>query len=320
MAIRVGVLRGGPSSEYDISLITGQSILDNLSKDKYRPKDIFISKDGIWHNDGLPVDIDRLSRTIDVAVIAMHGKYGEDGQVQKLLEHFKIPYVGSRPAPSALAMNKIITKEIFRKNGIKTPFGININKDNIPDNIPGYVFSKMAGPWIVKPSDGGSSVGTTLVRNINDLQGAVNLAFDFGDTVMIEEFIKGREATCGVIDDFRGYKHYTLLPIEIIKPRERDFFDRQCKYDGTTREVCPGDFSMKDKKTIQELSLKIHNIMGLSHYSRSDFILSPRGIYALEVNTLPGLTPESLFPKALKAVGCGYDKFLDHLIELALNY
>ena len=137
--------------------------------------------------------------------------------------------------------------------------------------------------------------------------------------MIVEECIKGREATCGVIDNFRDTKHYSLLPIEIIKPRNRDFFDYQCKYDGTTQEICPGNFSQKEKQALQNLSVKIHKALGLRHYSRSDFIVSPGGIYALEVNTLPGLTSESLFPKAMAAVGCDYLGFLDHLLNLALR-
>jgi len=249
----------------------------------------------------------------------MHGKYGEDGQVQSLLEKFNIPYTGSRPAPSALAMNKTITKEIFRKNGIKTPFGVTIERESQPENIEKFIFNKMAVPWFVKPADGGSSVGTTMVKDISLLADAVNFAFEFSDRVLVEECIKGREATCGVLDKFRNQDLYRMLPIEIIKPDSKDFFDRDCKYDGTTREVCPGNFTENEKREMQELATLTHQIMGLSHYSRTDFIVSPRGIYTLEVNTLPGLTPESLFPKALSAVGCNYSQFLDHLVELVLQ-
>ena len=136
---------------------------------------------------------------------------------------------------------------------------------------------------------------------------------------MVEENIKGREATCGVVDKFRGNDFYSLLPIEIIKPEKSDFFDYEAKYCGGSQEICPGNFSRDEKEAIQELAVAAHKVLGLRHYSRSDFIISPgRGIYILEVNTLPGLTAESLLPKSLQAVGCSLPDFLDHLITLAL--
>jgi D-alanine-D-alanine ligase len=319
--LRVGVLRGGPSSEYDISLITGASVLKHLSADKYKAKDILVSKDGVWHIDGLPAGIDKIARHIDVIFNATHGKYGEDGKVQAELDHFGVPYTGSRAAPSAVAFNKVLAKQVFERYGIKTPKGEVVDdsaKDDI-QNVSLRIFRKISPPWFVKPVNGGSSVGTTLVRNVHDLPAAILLALEHDSLAMVEECIKGREATCGVINNFRGKKLYSLLPIEIVKPDDKDFFDRQCKYDGTSKEICPGNFTATESKEIQRLAMEIHSSIGLDHYSRSDFIVSPRGIYALEVNTLPGLTPESLMPKALAAVGCSYPDFLDHLITLALN-
>lgn len=317
--IRVAVLRGGPSTEYNVSLITGGSVLRAL-QNKYNTKDILIDKEGVWHMNGLPTHPEKVCRHVDVVFNAMHGQYGEDGKVQQILNLVSTPYTGSGALASSLAMNKDMTKQIFSRYGIKTPMGMVFGCDTSPSNISHSTFRKISPPWIVKPVVGGSSVGTSIARTFKELERAIMGAFGYGDNIMIEEFITGREATCGVIDNFRGEKNYALLPVEIVKPNKKDFFDYECKYDGSSKEVCPGNFDPNTKAEIQELAIRIHNAMGLRHYSRSDFIVAPRrGIYALEVNTLPGLTPESLFPKSLAAIGCKYDHFLDHLINLALK-
>lgn len=317
--LRVAVLRGGPSSEYDVSLITGKSVLDVL-KNKYETKDILIDKMGVWHMNGLPVTPEKVCRSVDVIFNAMHGEYGEDGKVQQILNLLSIPYTGSEALPSAIAMNKELTKNVFKKNGIKTPSGIVFDDGDSIAEMVEITFRTISPPWIVKPANGGSSVGTTFVRTVHELGDALIKSFGYSRKTLVEEFIAGREATCGVIDDFRGKKHYSLLPVEIIKPENRAFFDYECKYDGSTREICPGNFRRDISEKIQDMAVKIHKSVGLRHYSRSDFIISPkRGIYALEVNTLPGLTPQSLFPKSINAVGCSYDQFLDHLIHLALK-
>jgi len=317
--IRIAVLRGGISSEYDVSLVTGGSVINAL-KDKYRVKDVLIDKQGIWHMDGIPVMPERVCRNADVVFNALHGEYGEDGKVQQILNLFQVPYTGSESFSSALAMNKMLTKEVFKRFGIRTPLGYVYSHEESPVEISHNVFRKISPPWVVKPTNGGSSVGTSIARNFEELLNGVMNAFGYGEKVLIEEFISGKEATCGVIDNFRGKKIYSLLPVEIVKPTERDFFDYQCKYDGSSKEICPGNFRREDSETIQDMAAKIHQAIGLRHYSRSDFIVHPkRGVYALEVNTLPGLTPESLFPKSIKAVGCSYNDFLDHLINLALE-
>ena len=318
MLTRVAVLRGGPSSEYDVSLNTGANVLRGLAS-KYKTKDVLIAKDGQWYMDGLAITPEKVCRSVDVVFNAMHGEFGEDGQVQRILHKFKVPYTGSEAWPSSIAMNKALTKDYFRKNGIRTPHGLLIKKTEDDSTLVKYIFNKISPPWFVKPNTGGSSVGASLCKNMAELDNGLKEAFNYSDSVMVEECIKGREATCGVIDNFRGVKNYSLFPIEIIKPKDRAFFDYQCKYDGTTQEICPGNFRDKDKQEIQNIAVKIHRALGLRHYSRSDFIISPRGIYALEVNTLPGLTSESLFPKAMAAVGCSYANFLDHLIQLALQ-
>jgi D-alanine-D-alanine ligase len=137
---------------------------------------------------------------------------------------------------------------------------------------------------------------------------------------MIEEFIPGREATCAVLDSAENRGDvYALSPIEIVKPQENDFFDYDAKYSGKSQEICPGDFTAEETDMIQDFAVRAHKALGLNHYSRSDFIVAPDGIYILEVNSLPGLTSESLLPKSLQVAGCDFHEFLDHVITLALR-
>lgn len=317
---RVGVLRGGPSPEYDVSLKTGGTILANLPEE-YQPIDIFISKEGAWHITGLQKDPYTILKTIDVAVNALHGTYGEDGTVQKLLEHFNIPYTGSDSVASALGMNKIASKKIYKDHSLKTPSFVSIPFENLTREMIREVYQNRLAPFVVKPSSAGSSVGVYIVDTLPELEEAVIAASRYSPAVLIEEYISGKEATCGVIDGFRGHDHYTLLPIEIR--HGKNLFDYNSKYSdpasGGAEEVCPGNFSNKEAKEIEKMTVQAHKALGLRHYSRSDFIIHPkRGVFILETNTLPGLTEKSLIPKALKAVGSDIKEFLSHLLSRTL--
>jgi D-alanine-D-alanine ligase len=316
---KVGVLRGGPSSEYEVSLKTGKSVMDNLV-DRYEVLDIFIDKEGIWHYLGTPIKPEHVFKKVDVIFNALHGAYGEDGTVQKLLDYFKIPYTGSTALASAVGMNKVLSKHVYKNNNLKTPLHTTLSKkDDISKEIV-KLFKSFPIPAVVKPVNGGSSVGTAIAKTMAELELAVIDALKYSDLALIEEFIAGKEATCGVVDNFREEFPYALLPVEIRKPVDSAFFDYDAKYGGKSLEICPGNFTVEEKKIIQEMSKEAHKALGLRHYSRSDFIIHPkRGIYILETNTLPGLTGESLLPKSLAAVGCSLPDFLDHLIKLALE-
>lgn len=322
---RVGVLRGGPSNEYEVSLNSGASVLKALRDHfdgRYHPKDIFIDRSRTWHVDGVAARPEQVLPKIDVAVNALHGAYGEDGTVQSFLEAHGMPYTGSNSLSSALAMNKVLTKKIFKDNGIKTPYGREIRSEDIRSSVadPSFsreLFESIILPAVVKPSTSGSSVGVAIVKRYDDLIPALSAAAEHSDSVMIEEFIPGIEATCGVMENFRDHRVYTLPPIE-IRPKTQ-FFDYQAKYAGQSEEIVPATFADKTKREIESLARKIHETLGLRHYSRSDFIIHPRrGVYALEANTLPGLTAESLMPKALRAVGSDVHEFVGHIIGLAL--
>lgn len=318
--IRVGVLRGGPSAEYEVSLKTGGSVLAHLPREKYQPHDILLTRDGVWHSNGLPTQPARLVHTVDVIFNALHGTYGEDGGVQRVLDSVKIPYTGSGAYASAIAMNKAVAKEHFASAGLKVPRHITVRDGDAEDRVAQNVFRTMAPPWVVKPLDNGSSVGVKIAKTIQELASALREALTISSTALVEEYIRGKEATCGVVEGYRGQEVYALFPVEIIPPTDKPFFDYEAKYSGISRELCPGRFSEREKEILQNMAITAHKSLGLSHYSRSDFMLHPtRGIFILETNNLPGLTQESLLPKSLAAVGAPYEHFLDHIVTLALS-
>ena len=318
--IRVGVLRGGPSHEYEVSLRTGRFVLDQLARKDYlfEPVDILISREGIWHYRGFEVRPEDIVLHIDVAFVALHGAYGEDGRVQKILEQFAVPFTGSDSFTSALGMHKHIGKKIFEREGIRTPLHIVLNPltDDIETAVD-KIAKEFPLPMIVKPESSGSSIGISLVSSVEALRSAVDFALEHSDKVLIEEFISGREATVGVLENYRGEELYSLLPVEIIPTKE--LYDYEEKYGGESKGRYPGNFSSHEKSTLQDLAKRAHRSLGLRHYSRSDFIVAEDDIYILEVNTLPGLTETSHYPRSLEVLGIDNHDFIEHLVNLALR-
>lgn len=322
--IKVGVLRGGPSSEYDVSLQTGGNVLKSLRErlsDKYRAYDILIDKQGNWHIDGMPVRPEDLTHRIDVAFNALHGAYGEDGTVQHIFETHGLPFTGSKSLASAVGMNKSLSRKAFQDHGLKVALGKEIASEHIQRNVHEVaheLFRSFPIPAVVKPVSAGSSVGVSIVRTQDELARALTEATRHGSTVLIEEYIDGTEVTVGVIEGFRDQSIYVLPVVEIVP--QTTFFDYEAKYKGKSEEIVPARLSHTIKQELSRLAEKAHKALGLRHYSRSDFIIHPRrGIYILETNTLPGLTNESLVPKALRSVGSDTHELIDHLIRRALN-
>lgn len=314
----VGVLRGGPSREHEVSLKTGAAMLASLSPELFSTRDIYIDKQGIWHDRGRPTTPARVLPTIDVALIGLHGEYGEDGEVQKILEQYGVPYTGANAFASFVAMHKVLAKERARDSGILTADYRYVEEGSDMESIVRDAIRSFPQPIVVKPVRWGSSVGVSLLGGYAPVYKAVQTLLSEGaGGVLLEERIVGTEATAGVVENMRGEKLYGLPPVEIIPPRG-DFFSYQSKYDGATQEICPGRFSRKDTEQLMHAAKEMHRALGLRHYSRSDFIVSPRGVYYLETNTLPGMTSESLLPKSLRAVGVSFTDFLSHLVNLAL--
>ena len=314
----VGVLRGGPSREHEVSLKTGAAILSNLPEERYIARDIYIDKAGQWHDRGRATSPDRILRQLDVALIGLHGEYGEDGEVQKLLERFGIPYAGADSFGSYLAMHKVMAKARAREAGLLTPAFHYIERAEDAEAGAREIIRKFHQPVVVKPVGWGSSVGVSIVGGYAPVLEAIQKLFaDGAPSVLVEELIRGREATAGVVENLRDQPLYTLPPIEIIPPI-KDFFSYDAKYSGNTREICPGRFSRVVMEDLQHQAKVMHRALGLRHYSRSDFIVAPKGIYYLETNTLPALGAHGTFTHALNSVGVKASDFLSHLVTLML--
>ncbi len=316
MKKRVGVVRGGPSSEYEVSIRSGGTVLKHLPPEKYIGIDLFISKDGLWHKNGVPTTLEEIQHHVDVVWNALHGYYGEDGKIQQELEHFGIPYTGSEVLPSAIAMNKVLAKEHVVPLGVKTPRWVVIGEDETLEEGVFRAFRSVGFPAFVKPASGGSSVATRLVKNYGELEDAVEDASQYGD-ILIEEYIKGTEATVCVIDSTSGGEVHVLHPIEIVPTGGNEFFNYDAKYAGASEEIYPGRFTEEESLSLRDLAARVHKGLRLRHYSRSDFIVSNRGIYFLEANTLPGMTDASLLPKAVAGEGITLAEFIDHVLTMA---
>ncbi len=313
----VCVLRGGPSHEYDISLDSGAHVLMSI-ENKYHTHDVLIDKKGCWFRNGKQVRPEQAFWDADVVFNALHGEYGEDGRVQKILEAHSIPYTGSDSFSSALAINKHTAKKFFKAHGIKTPFSRLIKKENNIKSLAMDLFNSMPLPLILKPVALGSSIGVIAAFDFNELVEALEYAFSFSEELIVEEYLNGKVISCGVIEAFRGKELYALVPVEIKVP-PGEIFLRYEKRHALTYEA-PAKISPSDRDRIQEAALLAHSVLGLRHYSQSDFILTERrGLYLLETNSLPHIGAKATFVDALEAVGSSTSEFIDHVIGLVLR-
>lgn len=305
---RLALLSGGVSSEREVSIQSGNQVYEALDKDKYD-----ITRYDPAH------DLSRLvadAPEIDVAFIVLHGRCGEDGTVQGLLELLHIPYQGSGVLGSALAMDKWSSKRLYQAAGLPVPpfkiltRGQDCDLDALAAK-PGY-------PLVVKPRYGGSSIGTTIARAPEDLEEALEKAFEQGPDVILEAYVEGTEITGGVL----GNQDLQLLPIvEIVPEAAYPFFDYEAKYKaGATREICPARISEAFASQARSYAATAHRTLCCRGYSRTDMIIRDQTIYVLETNTIPGMTPVSLYPLAAEAGGISFSALLDRLIELALEH
>ena len=306
---KIAVLMGGPSSEHEVSLWSGKMVVKHLDKRTYQVEPIVITKNNEWPIK--PKDLD-----CDVAFIAMHGEYGEDGRVQSLLQKHNIPYTGSDHKASKLAMDKARASKVLEKTGLTSPAFVTFKKGNM--KVSWNNLLKLGLPVVVKPVDLGSSVGTNIVRTIGKLAPAINDALQHSDRVMIQRYIKGREFTCGVVEQ-KG-QVAALPPTEIITKKQK-FSDFKAKYTpGASKEITPPNLPKELIDLIQEKAVLAHQSLGCSSYSRVDFLMDKDNrVYFLEVNTLPGLTKTSLLPQAAKKAGIDFPKLLDIIIGNARN-
>ena len=316
--IRVGVMRGGPGSEYHISLRTGGNVLAALSRDKYEPHDILVTNKGEWNIDGVPIHPSKLNQQVDVVFNALHGEFGEDGKVQNILDFFNIPYTGSTVLTSAIGMNKDLAKKHFSKAGIKVPRGIVVLRGEEIDVVIERVKLGVKPPYVVKPLNGGSSIGLSLARNEKELIAAIEHALMYGGEAIVEEYVHGREIMVGVINAVDGERAYAMAPLEILMP-EGVLYDYTQKYTNPTYPIGLARMRDDERHELEHAALHAHSSLGVRHYATYDFILGDEGPCLLEVNTLPGLTNTSLFPKALAHFGLPLPEFVDFVIDLALG-
>lgn len=299
--IKLVVLMGGISSEREISLISGNEVIKNLDKNKYEIIPIDFDGSCEWVNELNP----------DLVFIALHGKYGEDGSIQSLLDVLDQKYTGSGSAASFLGMNKMFFKFLVNKEKIKNPKAIFLKdkKTNIDD------IKKLGWPVVVKPVLGGSSIGISIVKSKKYLEKAINLAFKYDKEILVEEYIKGIEISCGVIED-KG--KITALPLVEICPKN-DFFDYKSKYnEKLCQEIVPARISDELTKKIFKISENIFKLLKCSGMARVDFIVKNNEPYVLEINMIPGLTSKSLLPKEAACVGISYPDLLEKIIKSAL--
>jgi D-alanine-D-alanine ligase len=351
--IRVGVLTGGASAEREISLATGAQIQRSLPADKYEvvlldPLAFMVRNPQITEAQraqarellkggarldparelpkGLEEEIQSASKALvpatraiadsaeplDVVLLALHGTWGEDGRIQGLLDTLGIAYTGSGVKASALAMDKVMTKTLLKAAGLDVPRGDVVRSATGPDLERAR---KVGLPAFVKPVASGSSVGAAIVRRAEDLAPALEDALRYDDRAMVEEYLKGTELTCAVI----GNDDLQPLPVIEIVPK-REFFDYHAKYDaGESEEIVPARIPAEVATRVQDLAVRAHEALDCRGMSRTDFVWVGDRMVALEVNTIPGMTANSLLPRAAKAAGIPFGDLLTKFIDWALE-
>jgi D-alanine-D-alanine ligase len=315
----VGVLRGGTSSEYDLSLKTGAAMLAALPEDRYDTRDIFIDKHGIWHMRGMPVPSARALQQVDVVLNALHGGMGEDGTVQRFLDTTGVPYAGSGAWGAASSMNKVRAHDLLEEAGIRMPgfaaFSLDDNLDTA--EMARSAFASFGPPYVVKPASEGASNGIRIVDGVLDLPDAIGDVLDAYGAALVEQYIKGEHVSTGVIEDFRNEELYALPPSYQKIPDGSRFIENRHHHDALLEHEVPSHFTHEEKAQIMELARRAHQALGLDHFSRADMIKTPRATYVLEVNSVPGLYQGASFPPMLESVGSSVSEFLEHAIRLA---
>ena len=305
--LSIALLSGGISSERDVSIASGNQVYEVLDRDKYE----VIRYDPKTDLPKLVAD----AAGIDAALIILHGPYGEDGTVQGLLDLLDIPYQGSGVLGSAISMNKLVSKQLYKSAGI--PVAPDMTFKSIDMIETRAVVDQLGMPLVIKPVTSGSSIGLSIVKSEDALNDALEKAFAEDHEVLIESYIKGVELTGGVI----GNEELQALPIvEIIPGKEFDFFDYTAKYTpGATEEICPARIDEATTQKAQSYAKMAHRALCCKGYSRTDMILADGELYVLETNTIPGMTPTSLLPQAAQAAGIDFSRLLDKLIEFSLE-
>jgi len=346
--MNIVVLTGGISTERDVSIASGTKIYRALKNSGHKAVllDVYFGLEGsenyieniFEHYDDNAVGAGRVNKSVpnigkvkntrkcgdnsffgenviricksaDIVFLALHGENGENGKIQAAFDLLGVKYTGTGSLGSALAMNKTISKQLFIRNNIDTPKGLAINKENIKD----FAYEQIKLPSVIKPCSGGSSIGVSIVDTLDELKASIKATFEYENDILVEDYIKGREFSVGVLGDI-------VLPVIEIIPKQ-GFYDYEHKYQtDVTEEICPAKVNNDIAEKMQQMALQVHKKLNLEVYSREDFILSENGdIYCLEANTLPGMTPTSLIPQEAGAVGISYEELCNRIVELSLE-
>ena len=345
--MKITVLMGGTSSERDVSLASGVRVAEALRSHGHEVLSVDTAHGILSAGDEqamlggkvvktIPPDVQALVRlnaqlpstlrslpSTDVVFLALHGGQGEDGTLQALLDLTGVPYTGSGHLASALAMDKDLSKHLFRTAGVPTADWLMAPSSGLENRDSGLgdakkrftvdVQDKLGLPVVVKPSKQGSTVGLNVVKKIEDLWPSIEEAFKYDDEVMVEQFIPGRELTVGILGD-------EALPVGEIIP-VHEIYDYECKYTaGMAKEIFPADLTSEETNTVQELARRAFRALKLGGYARIDFRMSPDGVfYCLEANTLPGMTGLSLIPQAAQAAGISFPELCERIVQLAVD-
>jgi D-alanine-D-alanine ligase len=311
--LRVAVLCGGRSGEHEVSLNSAESIIAAMDPARYEVQRIFISKEGRWQPRAISPEPEG-NPGIDVVFPALHGTFGEDGTMQGLLELAGLPYVGPGVLASSVAMDKDVMKRLCKERGIPVVEHMVATRGSIQ---PEQICRKFTFPIFVKPANLGSSVGISKARNCEELKAALELAAQYDRKIVIERGIEGREFECAVL----GNDHpVAAVPCEILP--SRDFYDYEDKYLlNQARTVLPADLTAEQTDEIQRLAVESYRAVGCEGMSRVDFLMETKtgAMYVNEINTVPGFTAISMFPKMWEKSGLAFPKLIDRLIELALE-
>ena len=314
------IIFGGKSSEHEVSIMSARSIYKNINRGKYRLHMIKIEKSGGWSylgeefdGDGAEISIGDLEKyNIDVVFPVLHGKFGEDGTIQGLFEIMGIPYVGSGVVGSAVCMDKCVAKLLFESVGIPKAAWVTVRKG---EDRTREVESWLGFPCFVKPANAGSSVGVSKVKDIKELRAGIAAAFEHDDKVLVEKAIKGREIECSVMGNVNPVAAEVLG--EIVPANE--FYDYEAKYqNASSKLIIPADLPNKTAELIKEYAIQAYKTCECKGLARVDFFVTDGGrIYLNEINTMPGFTDISMYPKLWIESGLQYSDLIDKLIELA---
>ncbi len=304
---RIAILSGGWSKERSVSINSGKAVLAALDKEKYEILSFDPKTDlnDLWQK----------RNELDLVFSVLHGKYGEDGKMQGLLEVFGIPYVGSGVLSSAMAMNKWISKETYRNFGLPVPRDMILKRGEKPPVEK--IKDVLGAPIVIKPVSEGSSIGISIVERDEEVAAGIEKAFEFDGEILLEEYIEGLEITCAIL----GRSQLESLPlIEIVPRHTHRFFDFEAKYTaGETEEICPARIERHFEQEASSLAKKAHEALQCRDWSRTDMIIRGEAIYVLETNTIPGMTETSLVPLAGRARGWNLGQLLDRMVETALR-